>query len=194
MYLPRIRTKTPPHPLGIPEGLNWKTYCRAIFRTLLTLYLPRSRTRSPPHPLRNPERLNWKTYCRAISEKRIALYLPRSRMKTPRIRLEFQRLRIAKLTVGQFLKKNRLVSTTGPHRRPPCPLGIPGRVECTGLPSAAPSYISFPESATALPPSVLQPLPLVLHQFPEPLRTGLSDQPCQNFLSTPGVARLGQKV
>ena len=30
MYLPRIRTKTPPHPLGIPEALNWRTYCRAV--------------------------------------------------------------------------------------------------------------------------------------------------------------------
>ena len=83
MYLPRIRTKTPPHPLGIPEGLNCKTYCRAIFKNLLTLYLPRSRTKTPPHPLRNPEGLNCKTYCRAICEKRIALYLPRIRTKTP---------------------------------------------------------------------------------------------------------------
>ena len=60
--------------------------------------------------------------------------------------------------------------------------------------SAAPSYRSFPESAYALPPSVLQPLPLVLRQFLEPLRTGLSNQPCRNSLSTPGVVRLGQKV
>ena len=62
------------------------------------------------------------------------------------------------------------------------------------LGSAAPSYISLPEPAYALPPSALQPLPLVLHQFLEPLRTGLSSQPCPNFLSTPGVVRLGQKV
>ena len=62
------------------------------------------------------------------------------------------------------------------------------------LGSAAPSYISLPEPAYALPPSALQPLPLVLHQFLEPLRTGLSSQPCPNFLPTPGVVRLGQKV
>ena len=105
MHLPRSRTKAPPHPLRNPEGLNCKTYCRAICEKRIALYLPRSRTKTPPHPLGIPEALNWTTYCRAVSEKRIALYPPRGRTDAPRVRLEFQ----AESNAPDFLQPHRRI-------------------------------------------------------------------------------------